>query len=86
MVVSPLRAEFGTEIRIRFILAPEVICEGRGRVLRTVRIAEQHGIAFEFSQLSPAFEHFLQNLAGASSAERERFLCDVGSLSVEIVT
>lgn len=86
MVVSPLRAEFGTQIRIRFVLVPDVVCEAHGRVLRTVRLEEQSGIAFEFSQMNSSFKHFLQNLDRVSKAERERFLGDVTLLTVEIVT
>ena len=86
MVLSPLRADFGTEIRVRFVLAPDVLCESRGRVLRTIKHEGLHGIAFEFSQLNAAFEHFLQNLQGASTQERDRFLGDVTALTIEIVT
>ena len=86
MVISPLRADFGAEVRVRFVLAPDVICESRGRVLRTVKHDEEHAVAFEFSQMNSAFEHFLQNLDGASTQERDRFLEDVTALTIEIVT
>lgn len=86
MVVSPLRAEFGTEIRVRFVLAPDVNCEARGRVLRMVKLDAQNGIAFEFSQMNSSFQHFLQNLDQSSQAERDHFLSDVTALRVEIVT
>ncbi len=86
LIVSPLRADFGTEIRVRFILAPDVICEARGRVLRMINVEGQHGLAFEFSNKNAAFNHFLQNLDSSSAEQRERFLQDVGSLSLEIVT
>jgi hypothetical protein len=86
MVISPLCAEFGAEVRVRFVLAPDVICESRGRVLRTVKHHEEHAGAIEFSQMNAAFEHFLQNLEGASTEERDRFLADVTALTIEIVT
>lgn len=86
MVVSSLRADFGAEVRVRFVLAPDVKCESRGRVLRTVKHEELHGLAFEFSQMNSAFEHFLQNLEGATTEERDRFLADVTALTIEIVT
>ncbi len=86
MVIGPLRAEFGAKVRVRFVLAPDVICESRGRVLRSVKHDEQHAVAFEFSQMNAAFEHFLQNLEGASTEERDRFLDDVTTLTIEIVT
>lgn len=86
LVVCRLAATFGTEIRIRFILAPDVLCEARGRVLRMVKVEEQNGIAFEFAKMNAAFEHFLQNLDSSSAEERDRFLADVQGLALEIVT
>ena len=86
MIVSPLRAEFGTEIRMRFVLVPDVICEASGRVLRAVKVEEQHGLAFEFSRMNAAFGNFLRNLDSSSPEERDRFLRDVESLTLEIVT
>jgi hypothetical protein len=86
MILSPLTAEFGTKVHVRFTLVPDLVCEAVGRVLRTVAFGDQHGVAFEFSQMNDPFKHFLHNLAGAVADERSRFLDDVQSLSVELVT
>jgi hypothetical protein len=86
MVVSPLQADFGSEIRIRFVLAPDALCEARGRVLRSIKVGEECGLAFEFSKTNEAFANFLRNLDSSSAHERQRFLSDVETLSIEIVT
>jgi c-di-GMP-binding flagellar brake protein YcgR len=85
MLLSPLKAKFGTQVRIRFELAPDTRCEAVGNVLRNIRYEDLNGVAFEFSRMNEAFRHFLQNLDSVSGPERERFLGDIRSLAVEFV-
>lgn len=86
MILSPLEAESGVRVQVRFLIDPELHCEAQGHVLRTVPFGALYGIAFEFSQFNDPFRHFLSNLDRAVADERARFLDDVRDLRVELLT